>query len=173
MRPSARKLAVLLFVPVGVATPAAQAAAPLFADVMRWSVTDRAAAERTVFLGCQLSELEILELSTNLAASGHPGVLLLDSVNHPAALAHFLSEFEPGAVVPVGTLRRDVGELNRRLRIEAMPCQDVRTISTALFPQAKKVVLTPPAPRGQLLQAAMLASTLKAPLWIVAQPADE
>jgi hypothetical protein len=173
MRHAARKLAVLLFVLVAATASNARATPPDIAEILRWPATDRSRAERTVFLGCQLSDVEIVELSSNLAASGHPGVFLLDSVNHVASVAHFLSEFQPAAVVPVGTLRRDAHELDRRLRIEAAPRQDVRTVARALFTQAKKVVLAPPSPRGQLLQAAALASTVKAPLWVISDPSGE
>ena len=125
---------------------------------MSWQKTDRAKAERTVFLGCDLSDAEIVELSTNIAASGHPGVFLLDSVAHADALRHFLHEFEPAAVVPVGKPRAG---LDRRLEFETSQAQDVRGVTRALPGASKKVVPADASSREEWLQSAFQAGTLR------------
>src|ERR1043166_9912919 len=97
--------------------PTLRAEPPSLAEVMRWPQSDPAKAERTVFLGCELNDAEIVECTTNLVASGHPGVFLLDSVAHADALRHFLHEFEPAAVVAIGKPRAG---LDRRVSCETL-----------------------------------------------------
>src|SRR5262249_58096319 len=54
--------------------------------------------ERTVFLGGQLSEEQLVSFTTNVAASGRSGVVLLDSVKASPSLKAFLGEYKPGRI---------------------------------------------------------------------------
>src|SRR5258707_6091709 len=74
-----------------------------------------AGGDRTVYLGGGLGEEELLTFSTTLAASGRPGVLLLDSPAATPYLKAFLEAFRPEQVVPVGTFAEGISELERRL----------------------------------------------------------
>lgn len=172
MRRAAVKLAGWFLVVAWLAVAPTAGAAPTLAEVARWQANDRDRARKTAFLACQLSEAEIVELSTNLIAADHSGVFLIDSPNHSESVRNFLKEFRPSAVIAVGDPSGPAKDLGRRLQIDATGCAEVRALTAALFPKATKVVLAPATPRGQLLQAAVLAGTLKAPLCILSEKDD-
>ena len=169
MRHAATKLAGWLLVVAWLVGMPAAAAPPTLAEVVRWQQTDRARAERTIFLGCELSEAEIIQLSTNLIAAGHSGVFLLDHANGSRPVQQFVNKYKPSVIVAVGKPWRATedppGEAEGNLNAE------VGAVTAALFPKSETAVLVPSTPRGQVLQAAFLAGTLKAPLCIV--PANE
>src|SRR5438552_1526826 len=65
----------------------------------------RAFPERTVLLGCGLSEREVLSITASLAAGGQSVEFLLDSANAAPQLGTFLGRYRPQQVIPVGRLR--------------------------------------------------------------------
>src|SRR5438876_6450558 len=79
--------------------------------------TTRALAPKTVFLGCGLSDLDVITVTTSLAASGQPAELLLDSVAAAPQFRTFLSKFRPHRVVPIGSLREGKIKLDQRLGV--------------------------------------------------------
>jgi hypothetical protein len=142
--------------------------------------TDQAQAERTVFLGGNLSDEDLITLTAAVAAGDHPGVVLLDSPGCTPYHKSFLAAFRPERVVPVGTFPEGITELERRLGVTAAPAQGVawqRGPPTALwktlFRPAGRAVVCPAEPRGLLLQAACLAGVLRAPLVVTRNRAEE
>src|SRR4051794_15093358 len=76
-----------------------------------------AGAERTVFLGSGLSDEDTLVFTTAVAASGHPGVVLLDAPKSDRYVKDFLDRFRPSRVVPVGPVADGGSDLQRRLGV--------------------------------------------------------
>jgi hypothetical protein len=131
---------------------------------------------RTVFLAGGLTDEQTVVLSANLAASRHPGVLLLDAPRLRPYLRAFLSAYRPDYVTAIGSFSEGQEDLRRALggwlRPPLPAGQGVpEELWKELFPHAEKVVVCPPAPRRLLLQAAALAGTARAPL-IVLRGAD-
>lgn len=125
-----------------------------------------AVSDRAVFLAGELAEEELIALSANLAAAGHPGVLLLDVPRQRDYLQRFLKDFAPSEVLPVGGFAEGRSGLENRLGVKTAAPVAVAELWDRLFPRAPSVVICPLQPRRQLLQAAVLAGALKAPLWI-------
>jgi hypothetical protein len=124
-----------------------------------------------VFLGRDLSDEALTALGANLAASGKPGLLLLDSDKQSAYLQAFLAAYKPTQIIPVGSFPDGLTELERRLDVKVAPLlawtdEPCERLWRALFPRADRVVVCPAEPKGQLLQAACLAGNLRAPLWV-------
>src|SRR5437868_4673719 len=71
--------------------------------------------DRVVFLGGGLTDEELLVFTTTIAASGHPGLVLLDSPSERPYLGAFLEAFRPEQVVPVGSFPDGLPGLERRL----------------------------------------------------------
>lgn len=127
---------------------------------------------QTVFLAGGLSPEQLLVLSANVAASRHPGVLLLDSGKLSASHHRFLAGDRAGQLVPVGCFNEDASELEERLGVPACdPFECSHSLPPELwrllFPQADRVVVCPAEPYSQLLRAACLAGVLRAPLYVV------
>jgi hypothetical protein len=141
-----------------------------------WVRPGQPRAERVVFLAGGLASEDLIAFSANLAASGHSGLLLIDS---PCARlnSQFLSQFRPRCIVPVGTFPDGTLELERRLGARVTPVVPWNNdpspeLWRSLFPTAEKVVLCPRAPRRLLLQAACLAGVLRAPLVVTRNVSD-
>ncbi len=83
----------------------------------------------------------------------------------------FLEACHARCVTPLGHFEAGVADLERRLgtKARAKPCWENRQpvgLWKALFPRAECVVVCPARSRPLLLQAAVLAGSLRAPLWI-------
>src|SRR5262245_6906549 len=72
-----------------------------------WHELPRERAERVVFLAGDLAEEDLIAFTANLAASGHPGVLLLDTPRFGPYVKTFLTSFQPEHVIPVGPFADD------------------------------------------------------------------
>jgi hypothetical protein len=90
------------------------------------------------------SDAETVALTVSLHVCAPDSLVLFDSEAGAQALAAFSREWQPRQVTRVAS----VAQVWR------------------LFAKAPKVVVSPPEPRGQLLQAACLAGVLRAPLMI-------
>jgi len=125
---------------------------------------------RTVLVGCNLSDEQRVIFTAAVAASGHPGVVLLDSPQTSDDHASFLAAFKPDQIVAVGSLPDGIVDLERRLGASVtrlLPWSKGQPVSLwqALFKQAPTVVVCPAEPRRVLLQSACLAGVLRAPLF--------
>jgi hypothetical protein len=103
------------------------------------------AAEKTVFIASKLSEQDLLCFTA--AAGRHPGVVLLDSPDLARYTQAFVRSFGPHSLISVSAGITDAYK--------------------ALFPRADRAVICPAEPRRLLLQAACLAGTLRAPLFVL------
>jgi len=127
--------------------------------------------EKVVFLGGGMSAENLVTFTATVAASGHPGVVLLDSSKLTPYTKAFLKGFEPQRIYPVGAYPEGKAALEKRFDVKAMPPMtwktgQPRTLWRELFPKAKRVVICSAQPRGLLLQAACLAGILQAPLYV-------
>jgi hypothetical protein len=161
-------LVAVLGVPLGLALHPALGTLP-DPEPLRWTGADRARAQRTVFVGGGLSDVQTVALTAAVQASGHPGVVLFDAPSTARWTRAFLKEFQPERVVAVGAFPDGIGNLEDRLEARvtfAGASASPAELQAALFPKAARVVVTPAEPRRLLLQAACLAGTLQAPLFI-------
>src|SRR5437868_1141575 len=113
----------------------------------------RADDERTVFLGGGLSDADVVAFTANVAASGHPGVVLFDTPKAVAYTRPFLDAFRPERVVPVGSFPEGLDDLERRLGTKPVPPLvwnggRPAALWQLLFPRAEQVVVCPAEPRG-------------------------
>jgi hypothetical protein len=123
--------------------------------------------EKVVFLGGELAPEELLLFTAAMAASGNPGVALLDSARIDPYQKAFLASFQPERVIPVGLFPHGPSEVERRLEVKPAPGHaTTRALARSLFPKAERVVICAPKPRGLLLQAACLSGALRAPLFV-------
>ncbi|HXG13214.1 MAG TPA: C25 family cysteine peptidase [Gemmataceae bacterium] len=134
--------------------------------------------ERTVLLGGDLSPEDRVVFTSAVAASGHPGVLLLDSPRASASIRAFLKALQPEQVIPVGSFPDGLDDLERRLEVKMAPVVrwergPPRELWQMLLPRAESVVICPAEPRGLLLQAACLAGAVRAPLFVTHGSASE
>jgi hypothetical protein len=125
---------------------------------------------RTVYLGGNLNDEAILSLG---AAAAHSGaILLLDSPTLTPHLRHFLSDYQPERIIPVGEYPEGQAGLTRRLGMTVEPVVPwspracVCPLWSEHLPRPAKLVVCPPTPRAQLLKAALLAARQGSPLWI-------
>jgi hypothetical protein len=137
-----------------------------------------ARAERTVFLGSEMSPEQQLIFTSAVAASGHPGVVLFDSPGHSKYTKEFLAAFRPEQVIPVGAFPDGIANVERRLGVKTAPAipwkrGPPRELWRALFPRVQNVVVCAAEPRGRLLQAACLAGVLGAPLFVIHESDEE
>ena len=126
---------------------------------------------RAVYVTHDVSDENLIVLGSTLAGSGKPATLLLDSPLISPHLKAFLAEFKPDLVVPLGGSPHGVAELEQRLAVRAVPALPAPNgqpleLWQALYPKPATVVVCPPQPRGQLLQAACFAGSLQAPLFV-------
>jgi hypothetical protein len=132
----------------------------------------RADDERTIFLGGGLTDVDVVAFTANVAASGHPGVVLLDGPKASAYVKPFLDAFRPERIVPVGSFPAGFADLEHRIGRKPVAALDWNggppaTLWKVLFSRAEQVVVCPAEPRGLLLQAACLAGSARAPLFVV------
>jgi hypothetical protein len=140
--------------------------------------TRAAERERIVFLGGDLGEESLIAFTANVAASAHPGVVLLDTPKFSKYTKNFLDAYQADRVIPVGEFPDGLPDLKQRLGVSAAkPIGWQHAPPTAfwntLFPHAERVVVCPAEPRRLLLQAACLAGALQAPLFVAHGAADE
>jgi hypothetical protein len=151
---------------------------PLTPASGHWTGAARAEAERDVILGGNLSDEKRITLTSTVAASGHPGLVLFDTARASPHVRNFLAAFHPRRVIPIGPFPGGPTDLQRRLNCTPAPVipwdQDLPTeVWKAFFPRARRVVVCPAQPRRLLLQAACLAGVLHAPLFVLHDCAGE
>jgi hypothetical protein len=174
----ARTLFVALLLGLGlglISTPLPGNFAP--AGNWLWAGPAQPGAERVVILAGGLGDEDVLLLTANVAASRHPGLVLLSTPQARANQKHFLASYQPSQVVPVGTFTEGLTDLERSLGRKVGPIMPWPNGPSAelwqtLFPRAEQVVICPAQPRRLLLQAACLAGILRAPLLITHKPDD-
>lgn len=165
-------LVVALGVSLGVGLASGGRELAVEQPALLWASPARTQAERVVFLGGGLSHPQIVTLGASLAASRHPGVLLLDSVKSSPYHRLFLEGYRPQRILPVGSFPDGESEVEQRLGTGVAPAIGWThgaplAIWQSLFPEAERVVLCPAQPYRQLLQAACLAAAVHAPLYVV------
>lgn len=129
-------------------------------------------AARTVLLGGGLDDEDLIAFSSTVAASGHPGLLLLDSEVASRSLRLFLNYWEPERVIPVGNFRYGIADVQDRLGRRTTAALDWQQgpperLIAGLFERPQQVVVCSPTPRRQLLQAARLAGAVRGPLVVL------
>ncbi len=134
--------------------------------------------EGQVFLATGMPADMLIPLAATIAASGQPGVLLIDTPKSSPHTKQFLAAFKPEHIIPVGSVPQGIADLEERLGVKMAPlCEWQRGPPTALwkafFPRAEQVVVCPAQPRGLLLQSACLAGVLQAPLFVVDGKVEE
>src|SRR5579883_1526356 len=151
--------AALLWQPAPVGPPRLASAAPA------------PSGNRTVYFGTGLSDEDTLVFTSAVAAADPWAVVLLDGPKAGKVVPRFLEALRPRSVIPVGPAAGATDELTERLGTKPAaalewPAGPPESLWKQLFPQAPKVVVTPPSPRPLLLQAACLAGALRAPLYV-------
>jgi hypothetical protein len=127
--------------------------------------------DQVVFLARGLSPEKLATFTATFAASGHPGIVLLDSAPASRYTKTYLAAIQPERVYLVGSFPDGPGEVERRLGVKIAATLTwtngpPRALWRELFPKAERVVVCPPEPRGQFVQAACLAGVLGAPLFV-------
>jgi hypothetical protein len=127
---------------------------------------------RVVYLAGGLADEQLIQLGSGLAGSGQPGTLLLDSVAATPYTKNFLRKYRPDRVVPVGPFHERLAQREEALNFKAdEPCPwdngQPLELWKSLNANPSAMVVCPAEPRRQLLQAACLAGTLRAPLFVL------
>jgi Peptidase family C25 len=125
----------------------------------------------TVYVARGLAPESLAVLSAMLAGRDPSAVLLLDTNVAAPANKAFLTAFKPPRIVPIGNYTEDSDQLEERFGFRPdtpyhWTSHPPRILWRDFYPRAESVVVCPPSPRGLLLQAACLAGTLKAPLYV-------
>ncbi|HMF14744.1 MAG TPA: C25 family cysteine peptidase [Gemmataceae bacterium] len=128
--------------------------------------------DKVVFLAGDVSTEELVTFTTAVAARGHPGVVLLDSMKASQYTKAYLAAFKPENVQLVGKFPEGQGEVESRLEVKTTPAWtwthgQPLAAWRELFPKSERVVVCRPEPRGSFLQSACLAGVLEAPLFVV------
>jgi hypothetical protein len=131
----------------------------------------RSQPTKTVFLGGEMTARERIVFTTSLLAASHPGVVLFDTPRAQPHLAGFLKQYAAEEVIPVGRFA-NADQLSTRLELKTEANLNFRDgrpegLWRRLFPTAERVVVCRPEPRTLLLQSALLAATMKAPLFVL------
>jgi hypothetical protein len=129
------------------------------------------APERVVYLAGTLADEDLIVLAAMTAAGDKTATVLLDSSKLNSANRDFLSALKPTRVMPVGDFPQGFADLDRRLGVSTAPAQQwsrgpPEQFWQRLYTQAPRVVVAPPEPRSLLLQSAVLAGSLRAPLLV-------
>ena len=140
-------------------------------EIVRWADPGLADSDKVVFLAGNLTDEDRITLTSALAASGHPGVVLFDSHDSETPTEVFLKEFRPARVIPVGAFPQGISNLEERLHCKTVAAQAWQPgqsggLWQALLSSPRKLVICPAEPRSLLLQAACLAGAMKAPLLV-------
>jgi hypothetical protein len=135
------------------------------------SCENQQASNADVFLVGEMPEDDLIALSATVAAGRPNAVLLFDSPACTAANRSFLKAWGANRVCPVGQFKAGIAELERHFGAKvAKSPQWVNRQPVGLwkvfFPRATRVVVCPAKSRQLLLQAAALAGTIQAPLWV-------
>jgi hypothetical protein len=128
--------------------------------------------EKTIYVGCHLSDEDLVVFTTSLAAAGRAGPVLLSTPSTQPYLKGFLAGFGAQKVIPAGCSAPERAELESSLGVKTeaeLPWDHARPdgLWHALSGKAKRAVLCAPEPRPLFLQAACLAGVLKAPLCLL------
>ena len=131
-----------------------------------------------IFLAGKLGEEERLTLSIASLAANDGDFLLFDSTEAAPYVKAFLQDAHAAKIRPIGGFPQGIKELAGRLGMEVETPRSWGRVDKAdmwheFFQRPGKVVLCPPTPRGQLLQAACLAGQMKAPLVVCNGTAKE
>src|SRR5262249_7098800 len=116
-----------------------------------------------------LNDEQLLTFTTAVAGSSPSSLVLLDTPKASPFLKATLKALQPERVIPVGRLPAG---LELRLGRKTAPTLEWQHghpegLWKHLFPRAEQVVVCPAKPRGLLLQAACLAGSLDAPLYVL------
>jgi hypothetical protein len=130
-----------------------------------------ASAERTVhIIGSNVPETDLIVISAGLAAGKQAGVFLLDSPRAETKLKPFFGRFKPERMIAVGMCPGGINGVERRWGVPPSVVSgidgDVAAYGRSLVIGTVRVVVCPESPPGQLLQAACLAGSLPAPLFV-------
>src|SRR5436190_21801983 len=131
-----------------------------------------APATRPVFLAGNLSAEDLVALTANVAAASEQGTVLLDFPGNRRYLKDFLAADRPSELFLVGSFSEEAGELERALGVKPSAVESwsepvPAALWKRLFPRAERVVVCAAQPRRLLLQAACLAGTMRAPLFVL------
>jgi hypothetical protein len=126
---------------------------------------------RTVYVGGNLKDEQLVAFTAAVAGSPS-GLVLLDTPKASPYLKAVLKGVQPEQVIPVGSFSAGLTSLELRLGRKTAPALEWQGSHPAglwrlLFPRAEQVVVCPAKPRGMLLQAACLAGSLDAPLYVL------
>src|SRR5437016_7866203 len=120
----------------------------------------------TVVLAGAMADVDLVALSVMVAAATPDADFLLDSPRAETIVRQFLDRRRPDRVIPVGTFPKD-HDAGRRWGVTDPVARSVEADPLAyawsLFPRADRVVVAPRTPVADLLQAACLAGTIRAP----------
>jgi len=129
----------------------------------------------TVILAGGMPEPELIALSVAAGTAQPDADFVLDSTRAETIIKPFLDRLKPATVIPVGSFPKN-HDASRRWGISdpvARPIEaDPVAFAWSLFPKAERVVVSPRIPSGELLQAACLAGSLKAPLFVLREGDD-
>jgi hypothetical protein len=132
---------------------------------------NRQASDTDVFVVGDMPEDDLIALSATIAAGRPNAVLLFDSQACTAANRSFLKAWGANKVCPIVQSETNLTELERRFgaKVAKSPLWVNRQpvgLWKVFFPRANRVVVCPAKCRQLLLQAAALAGTIRAPLWV-------
>jgi hypothetical protein len=135
---------------------------------LRWDGDPNPAAVPAVVLSGKLSEDDILETTTALAASRFPGVVLFDSPASQGPTRDFLKHYSTERLIAIGPFSSDKTELQKRYG----PPVDASFGGTWAFlqvcvPLGGRVVIACANERRLALQAACLAGSAELPLLLL------
>ena len=133
---------------------------------------EEAVTGRVVYLAGEMPEEQLIAVSSALAGSGTGHVLLLDSPKAATYTRTFFQSYRPDHVVTIGKFPTGLAEREKVLHFkadESLSFSDGQPIDLwkAVYPNPSAIVVCPVEPRGQLLQAACFAGTIRAPLFVL------
>lgn len=141
------------------------------ADAAPSHVTAKPVCKQTVYLARGLSPENLATLSAGLATIDPSAVLLLDTPTATKANKAYLAALKPDRVLPIGDYTEDVEQLTQRLGIHPevphhWSKRPPLSFWREFYPKAANVIVCPSEPRSLLYQAACLAGTTGAPLYV-------
>jgi hypothetical protein len=135
-------------------------------------ITESVPAKHVVFLCGEMSSEAMIQVSSAVAARNDNSVLLFDLPKAETYTKAFLKTYRPNRIVPVGVFPRGINDLECRLdmRVDAaVSCAGDPPLEMwqAVLGRTPNVVVCPITLKSQVLQAAVLAAELHAPLVLV------